>query len=848
MSRFATTRVTPLLAALVLAGCGLDFSTPRAYRCSTDEECRGGWRCLGDAYCHDPAVGVATPCGADGDCAGGWRCLGDKVCHDPAVGVTTPCQATADCAGAWRCLGDRVCHDPEVGVATPCQATADCAGTWRCADGQCRDPDVGVTVTCLTSADCLGGWYCGREKVCRDPGNPGPFPCTNDAECAGGWRCNTEGVCTDAAAELSLVAPPGPVPPALQLSPSTGAPLGMRVVSPLVTFDGARGTATETQVVSLRLANAVVARVLWSAVGSGTSSADHLVATRRWPVNGAQVSDFLASANEALVLFVDGGVSRGLPDGGLLPVPLGVPARKLVSTTHDDGPDPVTDLVVLTALAAGGGAVLVADGGTFGAQVLDVVPVQLEDGGAGQAWASLEQGPGGPEERLYVVDDFAVGAKGTGWARAVQAGDALLSELRARGQTLAGAWRAKAPVGTGPQSAASDYAQVLDYPVMNPPPFVPPPLARVVCQPGDRLVDFELVKDASGTVVLEGACLSPGAESALVYVATTETDQRLVLERRGVQHAGANGGHARVNRWGVPRLGSTLRDYELSPSPSMRPTTVGLVARAPVAVSEAQLYLLPGDGSLELQLQRSDGDPLDRLVGVVEAASSVILGSGAAFDFSQATDAGPRLDFVLEGTPRLARATARRLSGALVASGDDTLYAAQRPDAGLTLLRSVLRPAPGFPIDAWAARATDGGYEGWLVANNQLFRLEANSVARWRSTPWPVQGRDVLGTWWAGDGARVGTATGEVLSLPSRVPVVPPVPGGVTSITGWCGDVLATADDEILSWRGDAGWVVVDAGVPGPLRAPRLVPAGEGVFVTDEDGVLVLFGLGSGCP
>jgi hypothetical protein len=274
---------------------------------------------------------------------------------------------------------------------------------------------------------------------------------------------------------------------------------------------------------------------------------------------------------------------------------------------------------------------------------------------------------------------------------------------------------------------------------------------------------------------------------------------------------------------------------------------VGLVGGAPIVVSEAQLYFVPGDGGFDLELQRSDGDPLDRAVGVLEGGGSVIIGAGAAFDFGDA-DGGPRLDFVLEGTPRLGRATARRLGDALVASGDDTLYAAQRPDAGLTFLRSVLRPAPGFAIDSWAARPSDAGYEGWLVANNQLFRLEANSVARWRSTPWPVQGRDVLGTWWAGEGARVGTATGEVLSLPSRVPVVPPVSGGVTSIVGWCGDVLATTDDAVLSWRGDAGWQVVDAGVPGPLREPRLVPAGEGAFVTDEDGVIVFFGAAPACP
>lgn len=811
MSRFASARVAPLLAALVLAGCGLDFSTPRAYRCSTDEECRGGWRCLGDAYCHDPDVGVATPCGADGDCAGGWRCLGDKVCHDPAVGVTTPCQATADCAGAWRC-----------------------------ADGQCRDPEVGVTVTCLTSADCLGGWYCGREKVCRDPSKPGPFDCLGDGECAGGWRCSTEGRCVDAAAELALAPATGPVPPALHLSPRTVPPLALRLAAPAASHDAAGVAFTRAQALTALEAGAVTALSLWSETRVGATSTDHRLLARRWPVSSAQVVDFLASDREAFVLFVDGGVQRGLADGGLAPVPLPAPVRRLASSTHPTPRGWETDLVGLLDPASGGAAVLLVDGGTWGSQVVDVAPVELEDGGgAAQAWAEVAPaGTGVVQQRLFIAEDPALPGKAA-WSRDTPADEARLSELRTLGSAVAAAWRAGTVVGSGFQFVASDYAELIH------PATYAKQAARVTCPEGEHLVDFELVKDATAGIALEAACLAEGAESALVYVATSATDQRLVFERRGLRHAGTGQAHARMNRWGAPRLSSALRDFELSPVPTARPAVVGLVARAPVVVSEGQLYLPASGGGLELQ--RADADPLDRVVGVVEGGASVILGTGAAFDFSDA-DAGPRLDFVLEGTPRLSRATARRFGGALVASGDDTLYAAQRPDAGATLLRSVLRPAPGFPIDAWAARATDGGYEGWLVANNQLFRLEANSVARWRSTPWPVQGRDVLGTWWAGDGARVGTATGEVLSLPSRVPVVPPVPGGVTSIAGWCGDVLATADDEILSWRGDAGWVVVDAGVPGPLRAPRLVPAGEGVFVTDEDGALVLFGLGSGCP
>lgn len=880
-------RLAALLATGLLASaCGLDFSTPRAYRCSSDEECRAGWRCLGDSYCHDPAVGVATPCGVDGDCAGGWRCLGDQQCHDPAVGVATGCSTDADCAGGWeclgdklchdgtvgvtlacvtdgdcaagwKCLGDKLCHDPDAGASTPCLATADCAGGWRCADRLCRDPSVGVTVPCATSADCLGGWFCGRDKVCRDPLNPGPFPCAVDAECAGGWRCSSEGVCTDAAAELAAVPPIGALPSLTLISPLTERPSGLRAAAAAFSAtDAGFGAVVSATTVG---ANGLLVTALRSERAFGDSTFGHSTEWTELPLgtDAGVVLDVLSTVDVTLVMTEGPVVWRSLRGQPLSPLALGVSPQRLISFPWSEAPGQVRPLLAVVTeaelvVAWPDGGVSSWGDGTGKARIVDVASTR--DGGAvAVAWTdgtSEFVGVGAVGQTLNpAAAEWSGGASG----------GLELTWLRSRGDVLAGAWKVP-QLGGGFRSTASVSMPASIDGGATPPIFayqeyatlltgiglaIPRGFVTVECSPGETLEDLEVV-ETGGEVGLEIACRHPSYEELLVYVATPLRARRLVLERRSVLHDGLDGTHASVTAHGVVRFTDELSAPDVSTLLSVSPSVLGRVDRYLVAVAGAQVY---GHEARGLALAASETDPLSVPVGLVEQSATLVVGYGAGLDFSTKP---PQLRFALEGTPSLRRARGRQFGQATLVSGDDTLYAGTLRDAGVAVLRSVLRPAPGFPVEDWVVRPLDGGYAGWLVANNQLYSLQANTLDRWRSSTWPVSGRDVLGVWWAGGVARVGTTSGEVFSLPSRVPVAPALPGGVTSIAGHCGDVVAVANDALLRLGADAGWAALDASVPRALRQPRLVETDEGLFVVDEDGVVFELafttGADGGCP
>lgn len=811
----------------------LGVTTP----CVADGDCAGGWMCLGDNVCHDPALGIATRCVADADCAGGWVCLGDNVCHDPALGVTTACVVDGDCAAGWRCLGDRLCHDPALGATTPCASSLDCAGGWRCADRICRDPAVGITTPCLATADCLGGWYCGGDRVCRDPARPGAFACANDAECGGGWRCSVQGVCADAALELASV--PGATGAATTrlLSPLGEVPTRVRVATP------ARSTAAGRTAVAVTTASVfpagVQATTLTTSFIDGGSTLTHGLTTGWFPLDGSEVIDAISCGGDTLALLVDGGVLRAgstrWTELGSLPGPV----SRLSSVAWPEAAGTVP-----AAYVSDGPVVLfLPDGGdlTWKTAVVDLVTTTSPD-------PVVTIGVSG---KAAPVTDEVISWGADGGATVLFSRDqsyfsqVALVELRAAGPFIAGAWRA-ADVLRPPGPIPTFFSQTLEYAELVHQPVASRLTVMASCGLSEQLVDFELIDDAAAGPTLEIACAGSNADGVLVYAASAQAPQRLVLERRSLRRAGTGGAHLRLNEWGAERLGATLQEAETSLRLSSRPAALGLVRGKPMALAERQRFSLATDAGFVIE--RAELNPALTPLALVGGADTLIVGSGAGYSLPPPDGGLERLEFVLEGTPYPARASGRRERTAWIVSGDDALFAGTATDAGAVLLRAVLRPTPGFPIDDWTVRATDAGLEGWLVSNNQLFQVQANTIDRWRATSWPVQGRDVLAVWPTGSGARVGTASGEVLSLPSRVAVAPAWPAGVSSMTGRCGEVLATSGDELLVLGRDGGWAAVALGLPRPLRAPRLFDAEDAVFLADEQGVVLELGVDGGCP
>lgn len=167
-----------------------DPASPEDHRCLTSADCSGGWTCGLDTArlrrCHDPMKPKKWPCDATSDCAGGWQCglasLNVRECHDPAVPEAWTCVTNDDCLGGWQCgLNDlrtgRECHDPAAPRTFACQMATDCLAGWQCGlasnrlQRECHDPQNPQAFACDTDSDCVGAWRCDIDRLCVNPLN-----------------------------------------------------------------------------------------------------------------------------------------------------------------------------------------------------------------------------------------------------------------------------------------------------------------------------------------------------------------------------------------------------------------------------------------------------------------------------------------------------------------------------------------------------------------------------------------------------------------------------------------------------------------------------------------------------
>lgn len=169
-----------------------DPARPEAWTCLSNADCLGGWQCgLNDLRtgreCHDPQAPRGFACEFATDCLGQWSCgLNDartaRECHDPSAPRAYSCQSLADCVGGWSCgLNDartaRECHDPAAPRAFACVVPTDCIAGWQCGlaanrlQRECHDPSNPQAFACDSDVDCLAGWRCDIDGLCVNPRN-----------------------------------------------------------------------------------------------------------------------------------------------------------------------------------------------------------------------------------------------------------------------------------------------------------------------------------------------------------------------------------------------------------------------------------------------------------------------------------------------------------------------------------------------------------------------------------------------------------------------------------------------------------------------------------------------------
>lgn len=831
-------------ALLLLAACtGTHFDDlPKPWRCETSSDCSSGWRCGVDGYCYDRTTARDVRCRADagiddGDCAVGWRCGADGLCFERAAATVRACVRS-----------NGITHEE--------------------------------------GGDCASGWRCGLEGECHDLSAGGPFACAfpSDEECAAGWRCDVVGRCVAVGDESSAPAPAlglsSLLNPQVAASLSSGA---FQSSEPLAIDGGVRRWLTGARGDRVWLAK-------WERHGDLATYAE-LPSPGRLDVEDMQG----ACATGELVTFAanDAGVT----------VLVAATAERRATSGVSGGPETLRcgDDGALAIRAKGSVEVLDGKGfrpvgrPTAGRDILDFVAWALPDGGV----------------RVVGLDDVGLwtwppmlGSANAGWTPLLVRGavgqgvvdntactpsQQVKSLSLERLRSLGGAWLAVAGADRGGQGQvlvldaaalegntnftcdlgngyvwslngsgtnglgacrACPTGSLVDFGVQR---GAPTPLAWTQCwAQGDRF--FEVGADC---IAKERTDLGFGPGRALPSAFSTTVPQ---LAEGMDRNPAAPGRVAKIDGYRRVWVGPTLERVEPL---FLDEVVLGDVERdgRRQLVSAKRLVHAVSDAGLLV-----DADLTEPALAVVPGTPWVVSGDRRVREPNGRVVAQVRGAGALE-SPALGVLAPQADGGRqLVVSTGASLTANALPvglvDGGVELVARTV-PLAGNPIVALAPvpPGADAGVVArvWALTAGGLFRVDAETQSRWRSTEFPVGQGEAVEVWAEAERARIGFRSGEVLALPSRVRVAPDSLEYVLDYQTHCGGVFALEQAE------GAGLVLQRLGrdATGPVWLPmflalrhpelpnderaRLVPTRGGLLVTSAGGVTAFVPI-TGCP
>ncbi|MBL8951034.1 MAG: hypothetical protein JNK82_09675 [Myxococcaceae bacterium] len=159
-------------------------------------------------------------------------------------------------------------------------------------------------------------------------------------------------------------------------------------------------------------------------------------------------------------------------------------------------------------------------------------------------------------------------------------------------------------------------------------------------------------------------------------------------------------------------------------------------------------------------------------------------------------------------------------------------------------------PEPQVPVlsfTVFAARPDAGTlFEGFVLTENRVFALEAETEQRWTVTSLDVPGGQWKKVWADGDRGRLGFADGRVYSLPSGVQISEPLEGGAEDFVQFCRRSWALNARGLhrldVSPTGALGvWVAQDGLLPGGPQWKKMYGAANGeLWLLAQDGTAQL--------
>ncbi|MCU0700809.1 MAG: hypothetical protein MUC96_30245 [Myxococcaceae bacterium] len=707
-----------------------------------------------------------------------------------------------------------------------------CAEGWTCGyEGRCVDPDAGEPRLCLEASDCAPEWRCGLAV--HGAGDAGPFgrcqdtrvaaayPCEDDSWCEQGWRCGPERRCVDARDE-ALVPFPAEVAPAVRVSPALPAPLVDATVASSAPGQVEVGLLTASGVTLIREDGALFSASLpfdgghlVRLVGPTRSELSLVVVgdgrTVRAPLDTKGVPtapvDFAWPPFRARGVSFDG-VARGqMPTERLVAWNDRTITTLSLPSGRTDTLPPPPGVIERVEGHAGWRSTLVAatSAGAF---------VSTDDGG----WRPLELGLkadcGRGAQELRVL-----GSLGDALELAVVSSGGANACLSLLGTTDAGALQ---HLGDSTVCAQSQRVTELR-------PLAAGQGASVDCV-SDAGVEQTISVCRSDVICPSPLDSSPGPGAALRARADwPDVHLDLIVDRRGFPAVEALDAllPARASRT-RPVVGSfefaMTREVDDLVSPTLTPdaSLVVVARRGPDAglerfgeVSGAGLGVAPSAVLAPAPLAGIPGSTWWLADDATIRASLPLQLDGGPGPLARFTPLAP-----LTKPPPLAVRWRADGGALLVVASDDALLSGELGTGGPLELRLVpasrsvissvsVAPAPVELADGGSVEVT-----GYAIALGRLHRFEARNRV-WRSDELGLANLAVS-TWYDASRARVGVDTGEVLGLPSRVPLSRRVPSPPATQ---------------FVWACRQTWVVTATGVH------RLTPGDGGLasWVRDEE-------------
>jgi hypothetical protein len=734
---------------------------------------------------------------------------------DASAAREYPCLDDAQCPAAMRCGLDQRCHLRDFPAPFACLSDGDCEAGWRCGLEQvCHSRDVAAAYACSADSDCELDWRCGLERTCHSRDVAAAYACAADSDCELGWRCGLDATCHARV--------PAPYPCASDADCEGGWRCGFEQRCLDASADALRPAALPALVVerlSPREPDGLPRLVSSGAVSFATLRGDTLTHVELTADAGYQRVSVSLAGHQVRALSSDGPATLVLDELGVLEVRHGA---------------------LLERRDAGRGATRLRDGALLGNDFIDDLWLARSDGGRQVIY---DQSSGADvvaaEEGLYTRSTAQpISLPGFSHARCATPDTQRAKRVR-RGSFMAIESLDLASGETSLALAASwspgCFGNTLAIERCMP------------CSPGSHLLDFFAA--VQGIPVMRVICAAEDGGAPDDFLAVAELDGGCTRQPvASALHEPATFGTALDAYSAVATLHGGL--YQLSDE-----------ARIPLTLDSPAVLFMRG-GRLEAQRPRGtdwESYRFEEAAGLVSYSSffrgvhAVVDGdlewvaaAGNLFDLS--AGASNRIGAVPQGATNLLRLSAADGGATVLFSDGDRLLTTDPADGG-TVLRLV--PEPYVPILSLTAV---GPLDGYALTRNALYAFTVRD-GRWRASAVRVPENDWLQVWADGARGRLGYANGEVYSLPSRVRLAPPLPGGQRAVrfATLCAATVALGTKGVYLLEADA-WhkQPLDAALS-PTLDHRL---DDGSLVRHRDTLYLVTGFGAvvrltppgGCP